>query len=101
MHILISPDGSLEMTPDHNDMLDFKEAHRRDPNLIEGFAYDTLSGMLIDPMGNGVEYEVAAPEEFRRGGGFAITNNETAWYYPEEDLFTRLTQGDTILWQQL
>lgn len=101
MSITVLTDGNLEMTPNVNDKEDFQVAAHRDPNNIEGYNYDLLSGMLIDPMGNGVDYEVAAPEEFRRSGGFVITDSDNAWYYKGEDLFTKLAQGETTDWRQI
>jgi len=101
MHIEINRSGVLLLTPDYNEAKEFREEIARDPNNIDGRRCDLLSGDLIDPMGDGVDYELAPPEEFRRGEGFVITDLSRAWHYPYEDLFEHLAKGDTTAWSRL
>jgi hypothetical protein len=101
MNVIILKNGDLEMTGSVNDTADFKTAIFRDPRNIEGYRSDLLSGMLIDPMGDGIDYDLAPPEEFRRSGGLVIIDIANTWYYPNDDLFNRLAKGETITWHKI
>ena len=101
MDIIILTDNTLEMTPNCNDISDFKAANIRDANDIDGLNYDLLSGMLVDPMGNGKDYELAPPEEFRKTEGFVISDGEYAWHYCKNDLFEKLRSGETTIWKPI